>query len=221
VDTPPPAPPAEEMATHTPTPIPAEVIAKEIGVGQRIAVPLDVENALSKEEQREKPTTSAIETASTPPAKPGQEMEKPATSASTDGFKVGDEIECRYRDNRAYKRYYPGVIARVENSFFYDVNFDDGGKEDGVEVHFIRRAAGSFKVGEEPKKKKKKTPEFKIYQKKKWEEREPERARKYKHDNKGTAGPPDCGPIGECCFITLFFAPLICCGYMLGWGNKH
>ena len=166
VDTPPPAPPAEEMATHTPTPIPAEVIAKEIGVGQRIAVPLDVENALSKEEQREKPTTSAIETASTPPAKPGQEMEKPATSASTDGFKVGDEIECRYRDNRAYKRYYPGVIARVENSFFYDVNFDDGGKEDGVEIHFIRRAAGSFKVGEEPKKKKKKTPEFKIYQKK-------------------------------------------------------
>ena len=51
-------------------------------------------------------------------------------------FKVGDNVEARYRAGR----YFKGRIRTVHTTDgTFDVDYDDGDKERGVDVSFIRK----------------------------------------------------------------------------------
>ena len=52
-----------------------------------------------------------------------------------EGLRVGDKVEARYRGR---SKYYPGKIARVHSDGTFDVNYDDGESERGVQRHLIR-----------------------------------------------------------------------------------
>ncbi len=45
------------------------------------------------------------------------------------GFELGDKVEARYRGR---DKWYPGKISRVRANGTFDVNYDDGEKEQGV-----------------------------------------------------------------------------------------
>ena len=48
---------------------------------------------------------------------------------------VGESIEARYRGR---SKYYPGKIGRVHSDGTFDIDYDDGEKERGVQRHLIR-----------------------------------------------------------------------------------
>ncbi|KAL9187745.1 hypothetical protein ACHAXT_006123 [Thalassiosira profunda] len=54
-----------------------------------------------------------------------------------DSYRVGDRVEARYRGRG--KRFYAGSISKVLDGDSYDVNYDDGDKDRGLSVEFIRR----------------------------------------------------------------------------------
>lgn len=57
------------------------------------------------------------------------------------GFRVGDEIEGRYRGER---KWFPGVIRAINRDGTYDIRYHDGDTEHSVEPRLIRRrGAGS------------------------------------------------------------------------------
>ena len=51
------------------------------------------------------------------------------------GMRVGESIEARYRGR---SKYYPGKIGRVHSDGTFDIDYDDGEKERGVQRHLIR-----------------------------------------------------------------------------------
>jgi hypothetical protein len=51
------------------------------------------------------------------------------------GMSVGESIEARYRGR---SKYYPGKIGRVHSDGTFDIDYDDGEKERGVQRHLIR-----------------------------------------------------------------------------------
>lgn len=52
---------------------------------------------------------------------------------------VGDKVEGRFRGGR---RWFPGVIGRVNLDGTYNVDYDDGDKERGVKPEMVRRVGG-------------------------------------------------------------------------------
>eukprot|EP00953_Heterococcus_sp_UTEX-ZZ885_P010886 6325-Heterococcus_DN1.PRE.2 len=60
-----------------------------------------------------------------------------ATSAKADvtvQLREGDKIEARYKGR---ERYFPGTVKRVNRDDTYDINYDDGERELGVEARFV------------------------------------------------------------------------------------
>ena len=56
-----------------------------------------------------------------------------------DKLDVGTKIEARYRGKA---RYYPGRIARARLNGTYDIDYDDGEKEMGVDKELIKVVGG-------------------------------------------------------------------------------
>ena len=54
-------------------------------------------------------------------------------------FSEGDKVEARYRGK---SKYYSGVIGRVRVNGTYDINYDDGEKELGVQGELIKSLGG-------------------------------------------------------------------------------
>lgn len=50
---------------------------------------------------------------------------------------IGDRVEAKYRGRG--RRYYTGVVMAVQLDGSYDVDYDDGDKDCGLSVHFVRR----------------------------------------------------------------------------------
>ena len=61
-------------------------------------------------------------------------------------FKRGDKVEARYRGGA---KFYPGVIKRDNRDDTYDIDYDDGEKEQGVKKRLINK----LKSDKSPKKK--------------------------------------------------------------------
>jgi hypothetical protein len=62
------------------------------------------------------------------------------SSGGGDGFTEGDKIEARYR---GASRYYKGKINRERQNGTFDILYDDGEKEMGVDAALIRKAVSS------------------------------------------------------------------------------
>jgi hypothetical protein len=60
---------------------------------------------------------------------------QPVPSESVDGFRVGTKVEASYRGQG---RYYAGVVSRVRLNGTYDIEYNDGEKEIGVEKSLVR-----------------------------------------------------------------------------------
>eukprot|EP00968_Pinguiococcus_pyrenoidosus_P025164 scaffold5565_cov134-Pinguiococcus_pyrenoidosus.AAC.1 len=58
----------------------------------------------------------------------------------------GDKVEARYRGR---SRWYKGCIARVNRDGTFDIDYDDGEKERGVEARMIRVVQGRDPEGDD------------------------------------------------------------------------
>merc|ERR1719473_406506 len=58
-------------------------------------------------------------------------------------LREGDKIEARYRGK---SRYYPGSISRDRGDGTYDIDYDDGEREQRVDQDMIRSLDSSLKV---------------------------------------------------------------------------
>jgi hypothetical protein len=58
-------------------------------------------------------------------------------------LRVGNNVECLYSGEvTGEDAYFPGVIARINSDGTYDVNYDDGDQEEGVNLESIRLPGG-------------------------------------------------------------------------------
>ncbi|GMI22795.1 hypothetical protein TeGR_g14200, partial [Tetraparma gracilis] len=77
-------------------------------------------------------------------------------------LEIGSKVEARYKGK---SRYYPGKISRVRSNGTYDVAYDDGEKEVGIEKEMIKLVGGSSPKksprGSKPKVGQKCTAQFK------------------------------------------------------------
>ena len=64
----------------------------------------------------------------------------PGGNGENDKFEVGTRVEARYRGKA---KYYPGKITRCRSNSTYDVLYDDGEKELGVNPSFIKLQEGA------------------------------------------------------------------------------
>merc|ERR1711988_549851 len=55
------------------------------------------------------------------------------------GMREGDKVEARYRGK---SRYYPGRISRDRGDGTYDIDYDDGEKEQRVDKELIKSLGG-------------------------------------------------------------------------------
>ena len=62
-------------------------------------------------------------------------------------FEVGRRVESRYKGK---SKYYPGKISKIGADGTYDVDYDDGEKENGVAFHLLapHSERGAFKAGQ-------------------------------------------------------------------------
>jgi len=60
--------------------------------------------------------------------------------AKADVFEEGDKVEARFRGR---SKWFPGRIKRVNRDGTYDVKYEDGDTEEGVDVSMIRRPEGA------------------------------------------------------------------------------
>jgi hypothetical protein len=69
------------------------------------------------------------------------------SSGGGDGFTEGDKIEAKYRGG---SRYYKGKITRERQNGTFDILYDDGEKEMGVDAALIRKVEASASKRFEP-----------------------------------------------------------------------
>lgn len=65
-----------------------------------------------------------------------EEEEKAEKAESEERFEVGQKVEADYK---ALSKYFPGTIEKVNEGGTYDIKYDDGTSEDGVESNLIRK----------------------------------------------------------------------------------
>ena len=58
-----------------------------------------------------------------------------------DAFEEGDRVEAQYKGR---SKFYPGRISRVRGDGSYDIDYDDGEKESGVRVTFIKSLSDKY-----------------------------------------------------------------------------
>ena len=63
-------------------------------------------------------------------------------------LRAGTRVEARYRGK---SKYYPGVISRVTRSGTYDIEYDDGEQESGVDPSFVRKLGGGGGLAHSPR----------------------------------------------------------------------
>ena len=61
----------------------------------------------------------------------------PASSGDADGFEAGQQVLARYKGKR---KWYGGTVLKRNDDSSYDIVYDDGDKEKGVQADFIKAA---------------------------------------------------------------------------------